>query len=549
MKLYLQSLFVALTVSVVYGRITANGGDEFTNSARSLSVKSKTEDSRYLHYGEAIYLQNNALDHRWLTLGKKIEGTTCFTDIKKSKCVKSSRSCGGLFGSAYKQIKKRDCGVVWEKKFECQRKWCELDIVATTDIYNTDNIIDDHFEWIVTQPNSEANEGNNGESKTCVKYGDEFSLKSKWEDRLLTGRRTKEFEAEPGPDMMWVARSTPGSGDLDQNKADNADPAFGECISDKSLVFLQNLSKSYQWLSGARSGGNTKVYLQNIHEINEGAQNYGWIMRKYKGSGSRNDRLQCAAVTAVGRWVKLNSISSDSLDGPPTQTVKYSKGTQRSTSHEETNTNEWETSVTAAITTGFNYMAASGSASLEVSSSYASTLSSTISNTVAEDSSKEYEATFPGEGQIWQFQYAIEDICNSGASLLSSDLAHTSDGEPPCCLPNQEINSLHGPCKPGTPCSCSRDICEVRSSGQTSSSLASNSIESSTDETGGGMIALFVAIPIVLAVLASLTFFLCRKYKKKVPSGGTVKPTGVLFEKDPLGFLDKRKSTAMQNEP
>lgn len=334
------------------------------------------------------------------------------------------------------------------------------------------------YQWKI-QSIPQGVDGKNGD---CLRYGDEFYLRLQSRaDRWLSGSRSSGNEHVVARDMFsnsyeqsevsasykWMARSDTGTGEIHSNN--NQDPAHGICIQDFSQVFLQNLFMRNRWLSGGR-GSSSGVIVRNVQRDNYELENiitYRWVLKTEAGAIDGSDALGCAAISAVGRWIRLHSVSTD--DGEPTQIVKYSTGTEVSNTNSATSTKTWETSVTASITQGFKFLGAEGSASLEVSASYASTLSNTVAKTVSQESLQTYEAIFPGEGQIWQFQYAIKDVCNSGASVLMKDLAHTSNGEPPCCLPHQEIRNLHGPCNPGTPCSCSIDTCDAITSGNSNS--------------------------------------------------------------------------------
>ena len=68
-----------------------------------------------------------------------------------------------------------------------------------------------------------------------------------------------------------------------------------------------------------------------------------------------------------------------------------------------------------------------------------------------------------GEGQIWQYEYEVKDMCVPSWTLKVKDTIVTaSSEEQPCCLPGMELdkNVPHGRCRLGSPCLCDEEICE-----------------------------------------------------------------------------------------
>ena len=85
----------------------------------------------------------------------------------------------------------------------------------------------------------------------------------------------------PNQTFGLIVRSTRGTGV--RSSVENRDPAQGECVQYRDIVYLQNDFMDLRWVAGARgSGGNgviTRNILESDKESNEVAATYEWILR------------------------------------------------------------------------------------------------------------------------------------------------------------------------------------------------------------------------------------------------------------------------------
>lgn len=164
-----------------------------------------------ISYGDEVFLlQNDYMDSRWLTGGRKSGNTRVSTRV----------------------VDERNSKV------------------------NT-------FIWTV-RSNYQITDPKRGQ---CLKYGDTIYLQvNSRDDRWLTGARDKGNEAVRTRNVLdelkvvntyqCVVRSNTGTGMLDRA---GSDPGHGGCSSDLSRVFLQNKGHDFRWLSGSRNSGNNEV--------------------------------------------------------------------------------------------------------------------------------------------------------------------------------------------------------------------------------------------------------------------------------------------------
>ena len=369
-------------------------------------------DERFLKYGDDILLQNNWEDFNWMT------GCRSTTD-HKNVYVRN------LKGSDY-----------------------EAGLEST-------------YKWKIQSQSS----GADPKAGECLKYGDKIYLQNRYrDDRWLSGSRgsgntgvitfdnRSSYEGTTvGKTYEWIVRSNVGSGYRTNEKS--PDPAYGNCVEEHSLVALQNNYIDNRWLSGDRGGDSSVIaqnFLKSSYERNTVRNTYGWIMKRSIGSGSRTEKLQCAAVGAHGYWKPLKYSNE-------MQTIRYTEGVSLTSESSIERTSFWETSVTASVSAGFSF----GSASLEVSAAYGESYTEVVSEAVEQFQEREFTSSF-GKGQVWQFNYDITDICQSEFSIVTADLVVTDNAtEPPCCLPGYALGKEHGPCAAGSPCSCSPEICNA----------------------------------------------------------------------------------------
>lgn len=150
---------------------------------------------------------------------------------------------------------------------------------------------------------------------------------------------------------------------------------------------------------------------------------------------------------ATGYWEKISS-------SPGQQHVTYTTGVTRSNSVQNTIT--WGSTVTATISASFGFLGDGGSESVsgEISSSIAREYSSTFSQTTTVEKSFDF-----GPGVVWQFQFKVQDGCDSIAS--GTDLQLTQGVyDPPCCLPGwfANISEPHGECHGDSPNVCEKPM-------------------------------------------------------------------------------------------
>ncbi len=116
---------------------------------------------------------------------------------------------------------------------------------------------------------------------TCVKYGDKVFLQANNEDiKWLSGGRSSGNQMvlprnhrldETKSSYQWTVRSSPGDG-LRSSKDSNA----GQCVSEKSLIYLQVNSLDHRWLMGSST---SEVHTKDHGASDTGGKEYyKWIV-------------------------------------------------------------------------------------------------------------------------------------------------------------------------------------------------------------------------------------------------------------------------------
>ena len=318
------------------------------------------------------------------------------------------------------------------------------------------------YKWMIQSVTT----GTDPKAGEYLKYGDKIYLMNmnnsdKWlsggrgagNEGVITHHHSGTYEGVTADSSyQWIVRSNIGNGYRDTR---SADPAYGHCVEDFSLVVLQVNNLDNRWLSGSRSAGNEAVITRNIlastyESTFPTVDSYGWIMKRTVGNGSRSERLQCAARGANGHWVPIKYSNQQ-------QTITYTSGVEFTSTQTFERTTSWEGSVTASVSGGFSF----GDASLEVSATFGQSYTQIVENALSQFDAQEFTSSF-GAGQVWQFQYEITDICDSEFNIVTADLVVTPGAtEPPCCLPGYALGREHGPCAQGSPCSCSPEVCNA----------------------------------------------------------------------------------------
>jgi len=164
-------------------------------------------------------------------------------------------------------------------------------------------------------------------------------------------------------------------------------------------------------------------------------------------------KAQCGEPTVRGEWKKRRYTNAGSH--------KYTYQEGISTTDSDSRTEAWKKSVSAGVSAGFTFMGAGATAS--VSGTSAKSGAATVSQAIHKTSSQVQETTFSTPGTVWQFSYVATDKCTptSGEIEIKTQDLVVSSGQP-CCMPQSAMdeNNQHGPCQPGTPCSCPDEICD-----------------------------------------------------------------------------------------
>jgi len=163
-------------------------------------------------------------------------------------------------------------------------------------------------------------------------------------------------------------------------------------------------------------------------------------------------RLNCAASAVGGEWKAYGYTNANSE-------FEYTVGTTPTDGNERTTT--WSRGVEAKVSGGFKFLGMG--VNVEVTGTYSQASSDLVSKAVQYSASEKQTYKFDKGGQVWQFEYEVEDWYCSQATIKTKNLVITeSYGEPPCCLPGYAIlaSRQHGPCVKGSPCTCPRSVCE-----------------------------------------------------------------------------------------
>ena len=316
-----------------------------------------------------------------------------------------------------------------------------------------------------------AQDPKNGE---CVKYGDVVVLQNKFVDLKSNNTRHHRYEflgAEEGLDSAWtsdatgspsdtafqfILRSDLGSG-VRSNKDD--DPAYGKCVQDLSLIYLQSNQNDLLWLSGGRGDENQGVVAGNFNTDVATEANYQWIIRKSIGDGRLRDGFVCSSASEKdsdlprGKWVSLTA----STGGP----IEYSIGIHSRDIDSELwqNNRSWKDSIAAAVEGGLKF----GEQNLESGKIGRWEMSNTVLDNLDKvDDGAISQSKQLGEGQVWQFVFEMGDTCDPSWELRTDNLVVTATvDEPPCCLPQLALDedNLRGPCKLLSPCQCDESLC------------------------------------------------------------------------------------------
>jgi len=132
----------------------------------------------------------------------------------------------------------------------------------------------------------------------------------------------------------------------------------------------------------------------------------------------------CRSIAAkTGEWVSVAS-------SPVSQTVSESYGVR--SSHSAGTDQEWSRSAEASVDRGFKVFGRKGNFGVKGSASHK--FSQTQSSSFETEWKLTLTETFP-PGTVWQFQMFVDDGC--GRNTVMTPNFQFTQGEPPCCLPNQ----------------------------------------------------------------------------------------------------------------
>jgi len=218
---------------------------------------------------------------------------------------------------------------------------------------------------------------------------------------------------------------------------------------------IQSFYTDYRWMKGAFDKGSRGANLRDIYdgdELDEGVK-FQWILRKDKGLGHTDVGIECLPTASSGVWNYLATATGGDY------TLTYTEGVTRTNERSTDRTSTWDTSVSASVTANFAF----GSVSGEVTQSFGGSQSTTVSNSLARNQDVSHATTWYEKGVIWQYAIHIQDLCVPGWDVTTNEVYMTpSIEEPPCCLPGYflDIENPHGPCKEGSPCQCSKEVCE-----------------------------------------------------------------------------------------
>lgn len=142
----------------------------------------------------------------------------------------------------------------------------------------------------------------------------------------------------------------------------------------------------------------------------------------------------CAVSSVSGKWQAQFTVAA------PT-TITFKHGTTKTESLTKTTT--WSGEVTTHVESDFKIFGFGGTASVDakVGLSVANTYQSEWSMNTEEDFQVGFQQDDVGK-YVWQFQFAVDDACESGAQSVTKEYALTAGAwEEPCCIPGYCVDA------------------------------------------------------------------------------------------------------------
>jgi hypothetical protein len=314
------------------------------------------------------------------------------------------------------------------------------------------------FRWKFTSTVADGPDPKAGE---CVKYGDLVYIQHPDTGRFMQRGSSNFYSAAflrtDGAEKMLL-RSNPGNGVFD---SEQTDPAFGLCIGELDVIYIQYTEESNRWLKGRPlpTPPFLRVGVFANFNVDSEKQNYRWILRR--------DTTFAAAISCPVRNVLQGYWKNERFVGNEEElTITYESTRQQEIS--TTETTEWGVSVEATVQQSWNFLGQEGGVSLTVGGNYARSTAKMARDIVIQTEKREVTQTFQ-RGVIWQFVLELQDLCKSGWEFPFNTLVQTDNtAEPPCCLPGEFLdnNNYYGPCIDPDRCLCSDEVCQ-RSGGST----------------------------------------------------------------------------------
>lgn len=167
--------------------------------------------------------------------------------------------------------------------------------------------------------------------------------------------------------------------------------------------------------------------------------------------------------------VKQNCVVEGKADGfwrydttiPGTLQVKMRWGVTKGT--ENTKTTEWQDSMTASISEGFNILVLSGEASISRTQARreAETFKEAWTSTTVRERTITFQESNIGDA-LWKWEFTAKDTCGDRSTVVVNDYALTEGRwREPCCLPGYGISERYKKCASSGTLISSNPSCSV----------------------------------------------------------------------------------------
>lgn len=142
----------------------------------------------------------------------------------------------------------------------------------------------------------------------------------------------------------------------------------------------------------------------------------------------------CEVTSVTGKWHAQFTIAA------PT-TITFKHGTTKTNEHTKTTT--WNGEVTSHVESDLKIFGFGGKASVDVKAG--GEIANQCSDEWQTNDEEDFAVAFAQEDVgkfVWQFQFAIDDSCESGAEPITKEYALTAGAwEEPCCIPGYCVDA------------------------------------------------------------------------------------------------------------